>query len=180
MDVDLYAQIKSGAVRVTKKSSLPLRFWSRVDKDGPVHPIVGQCWQWTGYATKQNGHGQIAVGRTNLLAHRFSWEWHYGEVPTGLCVLHRCDNRRCVNPEHLFLGTVLDNVKDMIEKGRQAPPKLGEDSHCAKLTEIQVAEIRRRYKRYSQTDGGGALGKEFGVTQAQISNIIHYKAWGHV
>lgn len=95
-----------------------------------VHKNEG-CWNWSG-ATMPNGYGLIrsAGGRggNTTLAHRVSYEIHSGsKIPNGLYVLHRCDNRRCVNPEHLFLGTQKDNIRDMIAKGRGVRPPT---THC--------------------------------------------------
>lgn len=98
------------------------RFWSKVDRNGPAHPELGtRCWVWT--ASTAAGYGNFCVRRPlNVGSHRFSWELSNGPIPEGLWVLHRCDNRRCVNPAHLFLGTAKDNVRDMIAKGRDVPP----------------------------------------------------------
>ncbi len=77
------------------------------------------CWEWVGYKTPDQGYGQIAVnGKRRRRVHRVAYELNYGPVPPGLCVLHRCDNRTCVRPDHLFLGTNQDNSDDMIAKGR--------------------------------------------------------------
>jgi hypothetical protein len=93
---------------------IEVRFWAKVKKtDG--------CWQWTGAATP-DGYGFLARAingeRHPLRAHRFSWELHRGPVPEGLWVLHRCDNPRCVNPDHLFLGDRTANMRDCAAKGR--------------------------------------------------------------
>lgn len=94
------------------------RFWSKVKQGSP-----GKCWPWTAAVT-HNGYGKAAIGPSNnrrcVRAHRFVWELLRGPIPQGLQVLHRCDNRLCCNPDHLFLGTNLDNVADKVAKNRQA------------------------------------------------------------
>ena len=102
----------------------------------------GGCWIWVG-ASWTNGYGEIeAHGKHHQFAHRISYELHVGPIPDGLCVLHTCDYPGCVNPKHLWLGTHADNMADMARKGR-CPTKKGEANPFAKLTDIQVVEIRR-------------------------------------
>jgi hypothetical protein len=93
-------------------SSLSVRFWEKVriaSKD--------ECWLWTA-SLNNKGYGKIGEGKKILLAHRVSWELHFGPIPDRLCVLHKCDNPKCVNPDHLFLGTQKDNAQDMVRKNR--------------------------------------------------------------
>src|SRR5690349_6165276 len=101
-----------------KRKSAIERFWSRVDKLSDPNG----CWVWIGY--RHNGtHGRrgiISIKGKDIYVHRFSWEIHNGEIPKDMCVCHRCDNPICVNPDHLFLGTHQDNVRDMVQKGRSA------------------------------------------------------------
>jgi hypothetical protein len=95
------------------------RFWSKVNKDGPVpphRPELGPCWVWTG-ATFDGGYGCLRVKNAGVGAHRLSWEMANGRAPTAW-VLHHCDNPCCVRPEHLYEGTRADNTRDMIERGR--------------------------------------------------------------
>jgi hypothetical protein len=98
------------------------RFWSKVEK-------TEICWNWMG-ALCSSGYGNfITSDRRWSGAHRLSWEWANGPIPAGLCVLHRCDNRKCVRPEHLFLGSEGDNTNDMVAKGR-ANFGGGRKTHC--------------------------------------------------
>lgn len=104
---------KARAVNRLPNPSTPIgqRFWANVDKT-LGHGPQGTCWVWTACAIK--GYGYIS----RTLAHRVSWEIHNSPIPEGLCVLHKCDNPPCVNPEHLFLGTKKDNILDAVAKGR--------------------------------------------------------------
>jgi hypothetical protein len=99
------------------KASLSERFWSKVIVD-PDRPDA--CWRWSA-ATTGFGYGILRTSRPNprnAKAHRVSWELHFGEIPEGMMVLHRCDTPTCTNPRHLFLGRGADNVRDMVRKGR--------------------------------------------------------------
>lgn len=177
-DLDLYDQIKNGLVRVNQYSKPVCRFWDRVNKDGPVHPVHGQCWVWTG-CTTDAGYGRFRIGNQVVIGvHCFSYGEFVGSVPDGLFVLHRCDNRVCVRPSHLFLGTNQDNSQDMVNKERQAK---GEANGNSKLTEDDVREIRRRYCRWSQSRSNlRELMHEFGVAKAAVQNILSRKTWKHV
>lgn len=163
------------------------RFWTNVNKDGHTHPTYGQCWVWIGCKTPK-GYGLFKLG-TEITTHRVSWTVHNGRIPDGLCVLHRCDNTSCVNPKHLFLGTQLDNIADMVSKSRQAkgvkhksktkPETVakGESHGRARLTNESIHEIRR-LSRQGATQAKIAL--FFGVTQKTISKIINHKQWKHI
>jgi hypothetical protein len=96
---------------------------AKVNRQGPVvRKELGACWLWTGFV-KDNGYGQFGRGAFDgVYAHRFSYELHAGPVPAGLFVLHRCDVRNCVNPDHLFVGTAKDNADDRDAKGRLVTP----------------------------------------------------------
>jgi hypothetical protein len=148
------------------------RFWSKVDKSAP-----NNCWVWTA-ALIRNGYGGFALEhRKTIPAHRHSWNIHFGELARdgSSCVCHRCDNRRCVNPDHLFLGTHGDNARDRTEKGRGAR---GEKMFAAKLTEDAVREIRRKWAAGEATQT--QMGREYGVSQVIISSVVRRKTWKHV
>jgi hypothetical protein len=108
-----------------KWPSLPERFWAKVLKsDG--------CWEWIGLNSKI-GYGQIKIGHTQVAAHRVSWELHVGPIPAGSMALHHCDNRACVRPDHLYLGTQTDNMRDMWARHR-AHPNPYRDSSTGQFT----------------------------------------------
>jgi len=132
-----------------------------------------ECWEWAGSRTNQ-GYGRIWFQNEYYSAHRVSYERYYGPISDGLLVCHKCDNRPCVNPYHLFEGEYKDNMNDMYEKQRHAH---GESQGCAKLTEAAIIEIRQRRAR---GDRPTVLAKEFGTTYKYISDICHYRTWKHV
>ena len=152
------------------------KFWARVDKRGP-----DDCWLWTGATQRSTGYGKLSTRRSHSVsAHRISFEIHHGEIPDlggshGGCVLHKCDNRICVNPAHLFLGTQLENIKDMVSKGRSAK---GKDHSHAKLNDEQVREMRRIFAETRITYN--ALGKRFSVNQSCAYKIVHRIHWKHL
>jgi len=152
--------------KLAKKPSLKERFEDKVLPE----PNSG-CWLWLGMVNN-GGYGEIKCkGKEKapqVRAHRVAWELYRGSVPEGLCVLHRCDTKLCVNPAHLFLGTHRDNNLDMRSKGRERPPS-GEQHWNFKLTEDQVAQIRA-------ADGTQAtIAKAFGTHQSVISRIKNNK-----
>ena len=136
------------------------------------------CWDWTA-STFPSGYGRIREGgrETNHVgAHRISYKLHVGEIPSGLCVCHRCDRRCCVNPDHLFLGTHEDNMRDMVEKGRALG---GGRNPKAKLSQGDIDFVRWALPRWGK--GGAAhLAKFFGVSQTQMSRIKYGRAWTDV
>jgi hypothetical protein len=180
MPLTFYRKIRAGIIRVNCKSPAELRFWKSVDKEGPLHPVLGtRCLVWTGSKVK-NGYGSIQVLGRHVGTHRFSWERYNGPIPDTLHVLHLCDNPACVNPAHLFLDTNSDNAADRMNKGRNADAK-GERNNNAKLTVEQVREIRRRYCRTSQnTSNALRLAAEFGVSTGSINAIISRRYWKYV
>ena len=150
------------------------QFWSHVDRRSR-----NECWLWTGVEALPNDCGFI-YGRfsvyadqrsVNYRAHRFAWMLANGEIPKGLCVLHECDVPLCVNPNHLFIGTVLDNNRDAMRKGRVTR---GEDVNTAKLTEDKVREI------FHSNESDSVLGRRHGVHPTSIAKIRNGKSWKHL
>ena len=144
------------------------RFLSKIKK-------TNNCWLWIG--SKSHGYGYFYLNYKKIRAHRLSWEIHRGKIPNILCVLHTCDNRLCVNPKHLWLGTKSDNNKDRTSKGRSA---FGGENGRSKLTEKQIKIIRRIYKKGRTSTNTFRLSEKFGVTNSVISDIINYKIWKNV
>lgn len=132
-------------------------FWSHVDKSSG-------CWTWTGAKTR-NGYGRFNTIPHIDYAHRVSWTIAYGEIPTAMFVCHSCDNPSCVNPEHLFIGTQSDNMRDMAIKCR---------SHFTKLTHPEVSQIRK-------LRGGGLttveIARRFNVCSSLITQIAKRRIW---
>lgn len=185
---------KSCVVLPNERRSYTERFWERVDKDGPIpehRPDLGHCWVWTARRIAW-GYGGFWVNRRNMAAHRFSWELHNGPIPEGLWVLHACDNPPCIRPDHLFLGTVIDNNLDKLRKGRQAKGEThgaytkperrvrqtGSQHGRAKLDEIKVTEILRRYSTGDVTQK--ELAVAYGVTPTAIRKVVKRIGWLHV
>lgn len=147
--------------------SVESRFWLKVQK-------TESCWLWIG-TRNRGGYGVIKENKRPKLAHRISLRIHGVTIPPGLFVLHRCDNPRCVRPDHLFIGTQADNLADMDAKGRRVIyDRHGELNSFAKLTVSQVRFIRTSQK--SQR----VLAREMGLCKSTIGNIRRRDNWRHV
>jgi hypothetical protein len=137
-----------------------------------------ECWHWVGPRTDL-GYGRMTNARNygvhEIAAHRVSWTLFRGAVPAGLSVLHRCDVRACVNPDHLFLGTQADNVLDMARKGRgRTTPRYGESNPCARLSAADVDAIR---SAHAAGETQIALARRYGVGAMTISRVIRRHTW---
>jgi hypothetical protein len=132
--------------------------------------VTPGCWIWTGFRNEK-GYGGFSVNNRTTKAHRVSYQMYVGQITDGLHVLHRCDNRRCVNPDHLFLGTNADNTADKVRKGRQ---QKGSQFPQAKLSEQQILEIRMDPRKCRD------IGAEYGISHSAVSEIKLLKRWRHV
>jgi hypothetical protein len=151
-------------------------FWSQVDQKGPIQPHMHTpCWVWVG-KTLCRGYGQFWINGKQDYAHRISWQLTVGVIEDGLHVLHQCDNPLCVRPDHLSLGTHLDNMRDRDRKGRRSAPK-GSAHGFAKLNELQVRDIK---KRLAAGDRVTPLARMYGVSPSLVSRIKLGKNWSHV
>jgi len=146
---------------------IPIRFNEKIDKSG-------DCWLWIG-ACNKDGYGQLLVDRKPKSAHRIAWELENGTIPDGMSVCHKCDTRNCVRPDHLFIGTHGDNIRDCYRKKRH-PCVKGEynadRNPSAVLTWDQVREIR-----CNNTDSHSSLGRRYGVSHQTIRAVRLGMTW---
>lgn len=144
-------------------------FWKKVDKSG-------DCWEWTG-SGNGNGYGKYNLKGKMFQAHRLAYILEKGPIPEGegyhgTCVLHSCDNRLCVNPKHLSLGTQKENIEDSVNKGRHFNPS-GERHGRAKLSWAKVAEIKELFGSMTQNK----IAEMYGVHQSIVSGIKLGRIW---
>lgn len=152
-----------------KVLTLRERFEAKVRRGG-----IGECWLWTG-CTLKCGRGQIGVAGRPRYAHRVAFELYRGPIASGLMVCHTCDNPRCVNPAHLFLGTNADNMADMKRKGRGRKAK-GEANSNVRLTADQVMQIRQLHRAARGEDVASA----FGISVWHVYHIQAGRSWRHL
>lgn len=144
-------------------------FWARVEKRG-----IDECWPFSG-CTTTSGYGDIKSHQKRHLAHRVSFEIHKGAIPSGLFVCHSCDNPRCCNPAHLWLGRARENVRDMVAKGRHKPPCLkGSENGNSKLTAEIVTAMRLDPRP------GTHIAAAYGLSAATVNAIRSGRTWRHI
>jgi hypothetical protein len=161
---------------IYKRKSILLRLMSGIDVQSHAPAgLATPCWLWTG-STTGRGYGQCyGLGETR--AHRLSYRLFKGEIGPSDYVCHRCDIPQCVNPEHLWLGSPLDNKLDCVAKDRHVK---GSRNKASKITEITAAIILQRYKPRCRVNGMNALAKEFEVSTQLIDLLVRRKTWKHV
>ena len=166
-DMKIHHKRIHGEKVIDGEKAIRHRFEPKYERGG-----LEECWEWQA-GTFKSGYGSITVNGSRERAHRIAYWLENGPIPEGQFVLHHCDNRRCVNPSHLYLGTHQDNRQDAVERDRTAR---GEAHGRVKLTEDDVREIKRR----AVDEPYRAIADEFGVNQSTVNDIMNGHTWSHV
>ena len=148
-----------------------LRFWSKVN----VTANDDLCWEWQAYLNK-NGYGAFGINGKSYLSNRVAFEYSNGYLDKDICVLHKCDNRKCCNPKHLFLGTRVDNNNDKVRKGR-AQRLFGDINPNSKVTEKDILPIKELINSgLTYTE----VGRRYNISKVQARNIYKGRSWRHL
>lgn len=158
--------MKTNFNKTNKKYLLKVlkRFHSQISID------KNKCWNWNGDSQK-NGYGKFASHNKQWVTHRWSWIFHNGSIPIGLLCCHKCDNKKCANPDHLFIGTQKDNIQDALKKKRIP---VGENRYGAKVTELQAIKILKDPRKCRE------IAKIYSVAWSTIDCIKKRKKWKHL
>lgn len=148
------------------------RFWSKVEFGR--QSAVGRCWEWRSKRNR-HGYGLFSLGGREVRAHRTAWRLTFGPIPTGLGILHKCDNPPCVRPDHLFPGSQLDNVADMDRKGRGRGRWSPGDEHFKAV--LGAADVQTVRQCVAEGETRKALAARFGVAPSTISRAAAGKTW---
>jgi hypothetical protein len=148
-----------------------VRFYSKINNSIDDK----KCWIWNAYKD-DDGYGKFSILGKTRKAHQFSYEYYHGPIPFGMCVCHTCDNRSCVNPNHLFLGTQQDNTKDRNSKNRQIK---GSNHPHANLTEQLIWEMLNLI--YSgELNSVKEISNKYNISNTNVYRILSKKAWNHI
>lgn len=152
---------------------MPPNHWTLAERVSHYSsPQPDGCWIWTGFKLAV-GYGRLSYKGKHIRAHRASWMVHRGEIPDGIDVLHKCDVKTCVNPDHLYLGTDVENAADAVARNRLRSAR-GEKNGNSRLTADDVIAIR------AATGNQRDIAQRFGVAQGVVWSIIHRKTWRHI
>lgn len=146
---------ETGTTRLTP--SQIAYFWSRIDRSGDG------CWNWTASLNREGGYGRFQINGKQTLGHRLAYELTYGPIPANMIVCHKCDNRRCCRPDHLFLGTSRDNALDAVRKGRLP--------HTAGIL-LTADEIREIVQAYEGGESQVSIASRYGVSRYSIWRVV--------
>lgn len=143
-------------------------------KRRPIQYVISEsgCWNCTSHCRNSDGYSMIKSYGKEIGIHRYMYRKYFGEIPEGLVIRHKCDNPNCINPNHLEIGTIQDNVDDRVKRGRQSHlGSKGEKNGRAKLTQLQVDEIRKDNR------ANLIICSEYKVALTQIYSIKSFKSW---
>ena len=142
-------------------------------------PGPNGCINTTYALSSRNDYGTITIDKRTHYVHRVAWELANGSIPDGMCVCHTCDNPRCINPDHMFLGTIADNLQDMTNKGRRAqlPHLRGNQNGRAILDDADILDIRTRAASGEMYE---SIAKRYDTAETNVGRIVRRETWRHI